>query len=278
MLISGIIASIGFSVIGLVYLFKLISLDYGREVGWITASLIIVFPASYFFLRPGPESLFLFLAVTSFYFARKKRWLLTGFLAGLAALTRLQGVLLLLPLVYIYYRQYKLSNQNDWRVLSLLVIPLAQIGFMLHLYFLTGNLFASMHMQGVWDNALTVPFSALAQFLAKPVLISYYGWDLTLMSFLVAVGTVILTLAMFKYYSLPVEYQLYSALSVFLIISRGNLNGTLRFLLLVFPIFLCVSLMIRDRKFATNLVLYSLSVLQAFYFLSFIHLYNWAAT
>jgi len=278
MLISGILASTAFFMAGLAVLYRLVSRDYGAEIARTAAVLIVVFPASYFFMRPGPESLFLFLVVVSFYLAKRGNWLAAGIVGGLATLTRLQGVLLVIPLVYMYYQQYRQHKTHPWRAASLVLIPLAQAGFMIHLYSLTGNPLASVRMQGVWDNSLALPFTAMARFLAKPVLISYYGWDLTPISFLAAGGAVLLTLVMFKKYALPVEYLLYTVLSVTLIISRGNLNGTLRFLAVVFPLFLLVALMLRGREFIGKVVLYTLSALQIFYFLAFIHLYNWAAT
>lgn len=278
MLISGILASTAFFMAGLAVLYRLVSQEHGNEIGWTAAILVVVFPASYFFMRPGPESLFLFLVVASFYLAKKGNWLAAGIVGGLATLTRLQGVLLVIPLAYMYYQQYRQRKTHSWWALSLLLIPLAQTGFMLHLYASTGNPFASVRMQGVWDNSLTLPFTAMVRFLAKPVLISYYGWDLTPISFLAAGGAVLLTFAMFKRYALPVEYRLYTVLSVTLIISRGNLNGTLRFMAVVFPLFLLVALMLRGRKFAWAAVLFTFSALQIFYFLAFLHLYNWAAT
>jgi Gpi18-like mannosyltransferase len=278
MLISGILISTLFFTLGLVYLYKLVSLDFDAEVGSLAAVLLIVFPSSYFFLRPGPESLFLFLVISAFYFARKENWLLAGFLAGLATLTRLQGVLLLIPLLFLYYRQFRKNRAHNWQVLSLLLIPAAQLGFMLHLQSLTGNLFASVHMQRVWDNNLEFPFTAVVEFLAKPVLISYYGWDLTVLSFITVLITVGLLFTMIKIHGIPPEYIIYTAMSVYLIVARGNLNGTLRFLLVIFPIFIVLAILLKGRKFASELVIYTLSALQIFYFLSFIHFYNWAAT
>jgi hypothetical protein len=45
---------------------------------------LAVFPTSYFFSLPLPESLFLMLTVGSFYFAKRERWWLAGFCGALA--------------------------------------------------------------------------------------------------------------------------------------------------------------------------------------------------
>ncbi|NJM70784.1 MAG: hypothetical protein HC862_11445 [Scytonema sp. RU_4_4] len=158
MLVSGIVLSNIFFLFSVVYLDKLISLDYNKNIAILTSTLMIIFPASYFFSRPGPEALFLLLVTSSLYYARKKQWLLSGTLSALAVLTRLQGIFLFLPLIYLYYQHYKKSKEHNWGILSLLLMPLSLLAFMLHIYFLTGNIFASFVIQKAWDQSLSYPF------------------------------------------------------------------------------------------------------------------------
>lgn len=74
----------------LALLFKLNADDADRCVFYLA-----VFPVSYFFSVPLPESLFLMLTVASFYFAKSERWWLAGLCGALASATRTTGVLLL---------------------------------------------------------------------------------------------------------------------------------------------------------------------------------------
>jgi hypothetical protein len=60
--------------------------------------LLAVFPTSFFFLAPLSESLFLLLAVGSFWAARRGRWLVAGALGALAAATRIVGIVLVAAL------------------------------------------------------------------------------------------------------------------------------------------------------------------------------------
>jgi len=68
-----------------------------------TLLFLVLFPASFYFLSVYTESLFLFLILSSFWLAKKKKWLLAGLTAGLASYTRLVGICLLPALVCEYY-------------------------------------------------------------------------------------------------------------------------------------------------------------------------------
>lgn len=61
---------------------------------------LALFPASFIFFAPYTEGLFLLCAVLALLGARRKQWLFAGLMGGLAALTRQQGIVLLLPLAW----------------------------------------------------------------------------------------------------------------------------------------------------------------------------------
>jgi hypothetical protein len=132
-------------------------------------------------------------------------------------------------------------------------------------------------MQKAWDNDLAFPFTAMAKYLLNPHLISYYGWDLAVVSFIFVLFAVILTVFMFRDPRIPGEYLLYTVLSIFFIVSRDNLTASLRFLLPVFPLFLLLAVWIHKRRTIYDFIVYVFASLQIFYFLSFIHYFNWAA-
>ena len=68
-----------------------------------TLLLLAVFPTAVFFGAPYSESVFLLLAVGAFYAARTDRWAWAGTCAAAAAATRSAGVLLMLPLVMLWW-------------------------------------------------------------------------------------------------------------------------------------------------------------------------------
>jgi Mannosyltransferase (PIG-V) len=75
-------------------LYRLVSADLGPRIGLWAAVLLLVFPTAYFLHLGYTESLFLALAFGSMWLARTERWWLAGLLAALAALTRINGLVL----------------------------------------------------------------------------------------------------------------------------------------------------------------------------------------
>ncbi len=280
MVISGLVASNLLLVLGVISLYRLFTLDFDEHIAVMSIIFLITFPSAYFFSRSGPESLFLFLVVTSFLYARKNHWITASLLGALATLARPQGILLLLPLLVLYYKQYRLTKALQWQGFALLLLPTALLSFMLYMYWITGNPFANFAIQGIhgWDNSLSYPFAGMARFLTTPYLIAFFGWDLSPVSFLFGFMAVVLSLYLLRAPQIPKEYAVYTVASVYLIISRNSLSGSLRYMLLVFPLFLGLGLWTQDKKTGSYLILFAFSALQAFYFIAFALRYNWAVS
>jgi Gpi18-like mannosyltransferase len=277
MVVAGILASTAIFLAALALLYRLLVLDFSPEVAMTTGLLLLVFPASYFFSRPGPESLFLLLVVACLYSARKARWGLAGLFGALASLCRMQGVLLLLPLAYLYFRQHKESGRHNPRALLLLMLPAALLGFMLHLYALTGNLFAPMAIEKVFDLNTTFPFTSMIRYLSEPALVQHYGFDLGALSFAFLFAAVLLTWVLVARRDVPRDYAIYAVVSLALVMTISTMSGALRYMLPIFPLFLVVALLIRGRTVTTQFLCFGFGGLQAFYFIGFVLQYHWAA-
>jgi 4-amino-4-deoxy-L-arabinose transferase-like glycosyltransferase len=75
-------------------LYRLVRADFDGGVAIYAAWFLLIFPTAYFLHIGYTESLFLALVLGSFLAARHDRWWLAGVFGGLAALTRLNGLLL----------------------------------------------------------------------------------------------------------------------------------------------------------------------------------------
>ena len=91
-----------FSLLAIIVLYLLIKKEFGPEITEKTVFYLLLFPTAYFFTAMYTESLFLFLAVAMFYFARQDKWLLVGTLGFMISLSRMQGALLFIPMLYMY--------------------------------------------------------------------------------------------------------------------------------------------------------------------------------
>ena len=79
---------------GCVYLYKLVVLDYGPRIARWTVLFLSVFPYAFFFGGMMTEGLFLLTTAASLYHIRRHQWLAGGIWGALAAMTRMQGVLM----------------------------------------------------------------------------------------------------------------------------------------------------------------------------------------
>jgi Gpi18-like mannosyltransferase len=99
-----LIARVAFSA-ALAGLYDLVRTKYGRVTAFRSILYLALFPSAVFFAAAYTESLFLMLVVLSFHAGLREHWLWASIWAGLAALTRDVGILLVLPLAYEYARQ-----------------------------------------------------------------------------------------------------------------------------------------------------------------------------
>lgn len=72
----------------------LVNLDYGRETAERAVKYLCVLPGAFFYAAPMSESLFLLLSLSCVYCVRKKRWFAACALGGLAAFTRMIGLVM----------------------------------------------------------------------------------------------------------------------------------------------------------------------------------------
>lgn len=143
---------------GCCYLYALAIVDYGREAARNAVVLLSVFPFAFFFGSMMSESVFFLLSVMTLYYARRRRWAAAS-LAGLfASMTRMHGLLLLLPCAIEWcgaYRPVALLRRKDLRGLGraaahALWFPLMGLGTLYYLavnYHVTGSAFAFLTYQ-----------------------------------------------------------------------------------------------------------------------------------
>ena len=145
-------------------LYRLVSVDLGHRIGLWTAGFLLVFPTAYFLHIGYTESLFLSLAFGSMWLARTNRWWLAGLLAALAALTRVNGLILAPALAVEAYLQWRADPERRLRAAWLAIGGVA-IGFGIYLavnQIVYGDPFAFSEIQrDHWYKNLTWPWVGL---------------------------------------------------------------------------------------------------------------------
>jgi hypothetical protein len=96
-------------------LYRLVRADLGATVARWSAGLLLVFPTAYFLHIGYTESLFLALSFAALWLARTDRWWLAGVAGLLAALTRVNGLILLPAFAVEAWLQWRVHRRPDMR-------------------------------------------------------------------------------------------------------------------------------------------------------------------
>ena len=274
-LLAGVIISNVCLLVALVFLRKLVLLDFDHYVARRTLFYLLVFPTSFYFSAVYTESLFVMLTVMTFYYARKETWWLAGLCGGLSALTRSIGVFVLIPIAYVYLesRQFKI-RQIDWSAAALLLIPLGLAPFSIYLYQLTGDPFAFAAAHAAWGRQLTPPPALLGRIYTNlQFQRDHFGAYSPLVDVLFTVGP--LGLIGYSLRSLKPYYLIFALYAWLVPILSGSLLSMPRCVLIVFPLF--ISLGIVGRHQTVNTALVVISSLLSGLFMAMFSLWYWVA-
>jgi hypothetical protein len=244
LLLIGILLSNIFFLIALVLFYRLvIELFNNQSVARRSVWYLLLFPTSFFFSCFYTESTFLVLCVAAFYAASREKWVIASLLGCLLALSRPLGVLIVIPLAWMYLEKcnWKLRRMRAdmaWFIL----IPTGFLAFLIYAYSLTGDLFAPLHAQAAWSrDSITTPW----QTLFDPTSLDY-AYFVTRIDQSLTIVFIVLSLVSLKF--LPsASFGIYSLLEILFPTLTGTLISQSRFLAVVFPVFIVMALAGRRR-------------------------------
>ena len=278
--VAGVLVSLVSFAVALVLLHRLAGIDFGPAVARRTVWLIALFPASVFFSAVYTEGLFLALSVGAVYAARRGSWAWAGALGGMAALTRKTGVLIgvAVLLMYLYgpradkpsttlkgirplaerlRPRYRLRADALW----LLLIPAGLVVFAVYTWIVYDSPFASYDAQAIFHREFLGPFSALwygsrdvGQAIGDLLGISNGEGIGASLRTLALAGTVVgaLVAVVGALRRLPVAYGAYALAALLPTLSTPwpdhPLWSTPRFIAVLFPLFLWLALVLRNRR------------------------------
>ena len=146
-------------------LLRLTRLDETDAVARGAVFLMFVFPTAYFLHIGYTESLFLALALGSFLGARARLWWAAGLLGGLAAMTRVNGLLLLPALAFEAWEEYRGAGRRvraAWLWAGL--VPAGFGVYLLINWWVFGDPRAFLNAQGAyWYKSLTWPWVGIIE-------------------------------------------------------------------------------------------------------------------
>jgi hypothetical protein len=146
----------------LIVLYALTRSELSERVARTTVALLAVFPTSLFFFAPYSESLFLLLAVTALWAARRGRWPVAALAGFGAALTRNVGVVVAIALAAEALQQWRERRGSPFP--GLFAAAGAGLGTLAYLFFWqlkVGDLLAPVHQQANWERRFSLPWTTL---------------------------------------------------------------------------------------------------------------------
>lgn len=302
--LAGVFTSNAAALIAVTYLYLLVRREFGPQIASRTVLYLSLFPTSFYLSAIYPEPLFLALSVACIYYVRKHSWWLAGFCGGLAALTRVQGIVLLVPVAWEYWQVLSdryaplpvMSSSTlaekghiwlrsrlrgpllagrelrNWLSgLSLLLIPLGLFAFMIYARIKTGDLLATFHNdQWGWGRQLSYPWRLIIDSLRHPILGEPMNWNFWILNLVIAF--VFLGFTAWAFRRMPMIYALYTAVMVILPLSTSLLNSISRLYLVVFPGLILLALWSSDDKGAERsyFIIGSFAAMQAVFVIFYV--------
>lgn len=232
LLITGLVISNTFFLLGLVVFYKLTSETLNAKIAFWSVLFMLSFPTSFYFGSVYTEGLFFFLIISSFYLYSKNKILLASIVGAFASGTRLIGLVLLPSLT-------KIKSLN--RQIALLIIPTGLILYMAYLYIKFHNALYFLTSQTIFgQERSTTGIVLLPQVFYRyiKILLTTHGLAQTTACFELASTLFAITILLLATRKIKIEWLIFSWFSVIIPTLTGTLASMPRYIVIAFPIFI----------------------------------------
>lgn len=291
-LLAALVLSSLFCTIALILMYELFAAIYPQSIARDAVVLFLTFPTAFFLLAGYTESLFMVLVLGFWILARKRHWWWAALFAGLATLTRLQGVILSIVLLWMMLtslierpaaslsgqlrqlfeilrssREKLVSTVHPATWLAAVIPLLVAAGYQLWLK-LAGYGTIADALRTYWRLETVPPWTGFILFLQRipTARFHYMDWiDLVLF-------VVILIASLIGLRLLNPVFSLYIWLTIAVLFTRGTpphlLASYSRYFLALFPLFILPARLPRHyQRWTVIILLFSLQILLVSIFL-----------
>jgi Gpi18-like mannosyltransferase len=278
-LLSGLFVSWICFFFSLYFLYKLVRLDFDRDIAEKTLNYLLLFPFSFFFLATYTESIYLLLTVSSFYYLRKSAYLKASIFGLFSTATRVAGIGIFPAFIFEIVEKWNTIRSKT--VYFLTFIPLGLLSYMSYLYANKGNALYFLYVVNkFWQrDQITHPFKVLMSYV-KNFLIHpgnpFTSRDSTIICLEFIFSLVFLYLTIFVWFKIRKSYAVYAFLAWSLPLTTGRTGSMLRYVIILFPCFIALAIIGNRYKNFNKFYLFSSAMLLAVFAISFINGY-WIA-
>jgi hypothetical protein len=230
------------SVAAAVLLAYLVRADGGDDDQATRASwFLLIFPTAYFLHIPYTESFFLTLLLGSFLAARTGHWAVAGVVGALAAVSRINGILLIPALLVEAWLQYRKTRRFDPSVLWIGVIG---VGLLTYLAINQHYFGDPLHFQAVqsehWFKHLQDPVTSIRGMIESAAGRTTNDRQMFVTQELLFLGVGLVATVLAFRFSRP-SYAVWALLNLLLFASTSWIQSTPRYVITLFPIFLLLA-------------------------------------
>ena len=147
-LVSGLLISNSFFLFGLI-LFKNYLKKINQYSPWVFFFLLL-FPTSFFFIAVYTESVFFVFLILFFHFFSQKKYLTAAFFGLLSSMTRVNGVLLTIPFLFLFLKNLKDKKINFSFLFYASIVASGLLIYMIYLLKTTGDPLLFLNSQKVF--------------------------------------------------------------------------------------------------------------------------------
>ncbi len=251
LIVAGLIISNVSFLAFLIIFHKLIKIKFSPKVADTATFTFLIFPTAFFGVAVYSESVFLLLAVATFYFLQKKKFLYAAAASALTSATRFVGIFLAIPVILSLLARHS-GERSDSRIDSgrarmtkLILIPISLSGlflYSLYLYLKFGDPFYFSTVESIWHRSYVNPVSTIFSYLTVNPFNKPFNDYLDLAS---TIGFILILALGFK--KIPRSWWFFSLFVILVPASTGTLTSMPRYVLCAFPVFVLMGIYLKDK-------------------------------
>jgi hypothetical protein len=211
----------------------------------LALALLLTFPFAVFYSLYFPEALFLLLSLLVFYGLRTGSWPLVGVAGFLLSLTRPNGVFIVLPVLWVVWREAgKRGGRRGSDAAPLAwtaLIPAGMVAFMAYNYARIGDPVFFHTVQYKWRNVTADPLGNLWRNTVERLIdffaLDFHSFHSSQLDVVVMVAFAALLVAMWRERSFPRELTVWAALLWAVPLVSKDLMSFSRYMAVSFPAF-----------------------------------------
>lgn len=256
--LSALIISNICAAVGGIYVYKLCTLDMNEDDGIFAVMLMQTFPFAFFMSGVYTESLFIMLAAITMFGTLKKRYAAAAVAAFFAALTRVQGVLLV---VFMLAEIFK----SDKKKCVLAIAPILGFGIYLLVNKITfGNAFEFMKYQkNVWYQEPSWIGDNIEKFVGYVLNGSDLSYQIMLPQILLFIlACTVMCAAMKK--GMRASFAIYGISYVFTVYSASWLLSGGRYFSALIPLFQATAVTVKNKSARYGIIIFNTLLMIAY--------------